>query len=100
MLMMLFSEPFESSKAMAGPVSKGVTKISKSTSNGTLKQGNRSVSFCLLTFFSVFNLYYLTCFVFLKRAVPTKGSSQITSVHDIAIQSQALLNTKDSNKVG
>jgi cytoskeleton-associated protein 5 len=67
-------EPFESSKAMAGPVSKGVTKISKSTSNGTLKQGNRS------------------------RAVPTKGSSQITSVHDIAIQSQALLNTKDSNK--
>ncbi|XP_020883695.1 protein MOR1 isoform X3 [Arabidopsis lyrata subsp. lyrata] len=66
-------EPFESSKAMAGPVSKGVSKISKSTSNGTLKQGNRS------------------------RAVPTKGS-QITSVHDIAIQSQALLNTKDSNK--
>ncbi|CAL9235657.1 unnamed protein product [Arabidopsis halleri] len=67
-------EPFESSKAMAGPVSKGVSKISKSTSNGTLKQGNRS------------------------RAVPTKSSSQITSVHDIAIQSQALLNTKDSNK--
>ncbi|KAG7573729.1 Armadillo-type fold [Arabidopsis suecica] len=67
-------EPFESSKALAGPVSKGVSKISKSTSNGTLKQGNRS------------------------RAVPTKGSSQITSVHDIAIQSQALLNTKDSNK--
>ncbi|EOA29247.1 hypothetical protein CARUB_v10025521mg [Capsella rubella] len=67
-------EPFEPSKAMAGPVSKGVSKISKSTSNGTLKQGNRS------------------------RAVPTKGSSHITSVHDIAIQSQALLNTKDSNK--
>ncbi|XP_018439477.1 protein MOR1 isoform X1 [Raphanus sativus] len=69
-------EPFESSKATAGPVSKGVSKVSKSTSNGTLKQGNRS------------------------RALPTKGSrpDQITSVHDIAIQSQSLLNTKDSNK--
>jgi cytoskeleton-associated protein 5 len=51
-------EPFESSKAMAGPVSKGVTKISKSTSNGTLKQGNRSVSFCLLTFF-LFSIYII-----------------------------------------
>uniref|UniRef100_A0A1J3JK11 Protein MOR1 n=1 Tax=Noccaea caerulescens TaxID=107243 RepID=A0A1J3JK11_NOCCA len=69
-------EPFESSKAMAGPVSKGVSKVSKSASNGTLKQGNRS------------------------RALPTKGSrpDQITSVHDITIQSQSLLNTKDSNK--
>ncbi|KAF3582062.1 hypothetical protein DY000_02029390 [Brassica cretica] len=69
-------EQFESSKATAGPVSKGVSKVSKSTSNGTLKQGNRS------------------------RALPTKGSrpDQITSVHDIAIQSQSLLNTKDSNK--
>ncbi|CAH2059231.1 unnamed protein product [Thlaspi arvense] len=68
-------EPFESSKATAGPVSKVVSKVSKST-NGSLKQGNRS------------------------RALPTKGSrpDQITSVHDIAIQSQALLNTKDSNK--
>ncbi|CAA7020371.1 unnamed protein product [Microthlaspi erraticum] len=69
-------EPFESSKAMAGPASKGVSKVSKSVSNGTLKQGNRS------------------------RALPTKGSrpDQITSVHDITIQSQSLLNTKDSNK--
>ncbi|VVB02220.1 unnamed protein product [Arabis nemorensis] len=69
-------EPFESSKSVAGPASKGVSKVSKSTSNGTLKQGNRS------------------------RALPTKGSrpDQITSVHDIAIQSQSLLNTKDSNK--
>ncbi|XP_024016718.1 protein MOR1 isoform X2 [Eutrema salsugineum] len=69
-------EPFESSKAMGGPASKGVSKVSKSTSNGTMKQGTRS------------------------RALPTKGSrpDQITSVHDIAIQSQALLNTKDSNK--
>ncbi|KAH0932698.1 LOW QUALITY PROTEIN: hypothetical protein HID58_009815 [Brassica napus] len=69
-------EPFESSKAMAGSLSKGVSKVSKSTSNGTLKQGNRS------------------------RALPTKGSrpDQITSAHDIAIQSQSLLNTKDSNK--
>ncbi|KFK36460.1 hypothetical protein AALP_AA4G127500 [Arabis alpina] len=68
-------EPFESSKSMAGPMSKGVSKVSKSTSNGTLKQGNR-------------------------RALPAKGSrpDQITSVHDIAIQSQSLLNTKDSNK--
>ncbi|KAJ4907051.1 Protein MOR1 [Raphanus sativus] len=69
-------EPFESSKAMAGSLPKGVSKVSKSTSNGTLKQGNRS------------------------RALPTKGSrpDQITSAHDIAIQSQSLLNTKDSNK--
>ncbi|KAL0770544.1 hypothetical protein Bca101_035695 [Brassica carinata] len=69
-------EQFESSKATAVPVSKGVSKVSKSTSNGPLKQGNRS------------------------RALPTKGSrpDQITSVHDIAIQSQSLLNTKDSNK--
>ncbi|WZZ39863.1 hypothetical protein YC2023_036122 [Brassica napus] len=69
-------EPFESAKAMAGSLSKGVSKVSKSTSNGTLKQGNRS------------------------RALPTKGSrpDQITSAHDIAIQSQSLLNTKDSNK--
>jgi len=61
---MLFSEPFESSKAMAGPVSKGVTKISKSTSNGTLKQGNRSVSFCLLTFFlfSIYIIWLVLCF--------------------------------------
>ncbi|KAF2582220.1 hypothetical protein F2Q68_00001439 [Brassica cretica] len=69
-------EPFESSKAMAGSLSKGVSKVSKSTSNGISKQGNRS------------------------RALPTKGSrpDQITSAHDIAIQSQSLLNTKDSNK--
>ncbi|KAL0674003.1 hypothetical protein Bca4012_001984 [Brassica carinata] len=69
-------EPFESAKGMAGSLSRGVSKVSKSTSNGTLKQGNRS------------------------RALPTKGSrpDQITSAHDIAIQSQSLLNTKDSNK--
>ncbi|CAH8374190.1 unnamed protein product [Eruca vesicaria subsp. sativa] len=69
-------ESFESSKSMVGPSSKGVSKVSKSTSNGTLKQGNRS------------------------RAIPTKGSrpDQITSAHDIAVQSQSLLNTKDSNK--
>ncbi|XP_010518980.1 PREDICTED: protein MOR1 [Tarenaya hassleriana] len=72
-------ESSESSKTLAGPVSKSVSKVAKSTSNGTVKHGNRSIS---------------------SRTLPTKGSrtDQITSVHDIAIQSQALLNIKDSNK--
>ena len=37
----------------------------------------------------------------LKRAIQTKGlrSENVLSVQDIAVQSQALLNVKDSNKV-
>lgn len=36
-----------------------------------------------------------------KRVIPTKGArpESIMSVQDFAVQSQALLNVKDSNKV-
>lgn len=48
------------------------------------------------------NRYQIYCFDFVfKRGVPAKGSKPkpLTSVQDINIQSQALLNVKDSNKV-
>ncbi|KAH1230346.1 Protein MOR1 [Glycine max] len=68
---------FESGRAVSvGAISKA--KAGKSTANGVSKHGNRAVS---------------------SRVVATKGAkSESISVQDIAVQSQALLNIKDSNK--
>ncbi|KAH1191485.1 Protein MOR1 [Glycine max] len=70
-------ESFESGRAVSvGATSKA--KAGKSTANGVSKHGNRAVS---------------------SRVVATKGTkSESISVQDIAVQSQALLNIKDSNK--
>ncbi|RZB44581.1 protein MOR1-like isoform X1 [Glycine soja] len=72
-----FQESFESGRAVSvGATSKA--KAGKSTANGVSKHGNRAVS---------------------SRVVATKGTkSESISVQDIAVQSQALLNIKDSNK--
>ncbi|KAH1139274.1 hypothetical protein AAZX31_10G195800 [Glycine max] len=72
-----FQESFESGRAVSvGAISKA--KAGKSTANGVSKHGNRAVS---------------------SRVVATKGAkSESISVQDIAVQSQALLNIKDSNK--
>ncbi|GAV88428.1 HEAT domain-containing protein/CLASP_N domain-containing protein [Cephalotus follicularis] len=75
-----FQESFDSGKAVSmGPTSKSIAKVAKSASNGVLKHGNRALS---------------------SRVIPMKGSrpESILSVQDIAVQSQALLNVKDSNK--
>ncbi|RHN39552.1 putative VHS domain-containing protein [Medicago truncatula] len=71
---------FEPARAASvGVTSKGVTKVRKSTASSVSKPGNRSVS---------------------ARAGAIKGTkSEPISVQDIAVQSQALLNIKDSNKV-
>ncbi|KAG4997991.1 hypothetical protein JHK84_029016 [Glycine max] len=76
-----FFESFESGRAVSvGAISKA--KAGKSTANGVSKHGNRAVSS-----------------VTQKRVVATKGAkSESISVQDIAVQSQALLNIKDSNK--
>lgn len=67
------------SQVSMGPTSKSSSKVPKSTSNGVSKHGNRAIS---------------------SRVIPTKGArpESITSVQDFAVQSQALLNVKDSNK--
>ncbi|KAK6267582.1 hypothetical protein QUC31_011742 [Theobroma cacao] len=75
-----FQESLESSKGVStGLASKTNAKVVKSTSNGVTKHGNRAVT---------------------SRAIPTKALRPETmlSVQDIAVQSQALLNVKDSNK--
>ncbi|OMO86342.1 CLIP-associated protein [Corchorus capsularis] len=75
-----FQESFESSKGVStGLASKTNAKVAKSTSNGVMKHGNRAVA---------------------SRAIPAKGLRPETmlSVQDMAVQSQALLNVKDSNK--
>ncbi|KAF8413913.1 hypothetical protein HHK36_001909 [Tetracentron sinense] len=79
-----FQESFESTKASSsGLTSKASSKIGKSCSNGhgdrMPKYGNKAISL---------------------RVVPTKGSrpESILSVQDLAVQSQALINIKDSNK--
>lgn len=75
-----FQESFESAKTISmGPTSKLISKAGKSASNGVSKHANRSMS---------------------SRVVPTKGSrpEPMMSVQDRAVQSQALLNVKDSNK--
>ncbi|XP_019427924.1 PREDICTED: protein MOR1-like isoform X2 [Lupinus angustifolius] len=74
-----FHESFETTRAVsAGVTSKGVLKAGKSTANGVSKHGSRAIS---------------------SRTVITKGTrSDSITVQDIAVQSQALLNVKDSNK--
>ncbi|KAJ4847033.1 Protein MICROTUBULE ORGANIZATION 1 [Turnera subulata] len=75
-----FQESFESAKTISmGPTSKTSSKVGKAAASGAPKHANRSIS---------------------SRAIPAKGSKleQIMSVHDRAVQSQALLNVKDSNK--
>lgn len=75
-----FQESFESAKAIStGPTSRGLSKVGKSSSNGVLKHGSKAVS---------------------SRIAGTKASrpESVTSLQDIAVQTQALLNVKDSNK--
>ncbi|XP_044508457.1 protein MOR1-like [Mangifera indica] len=61
-----------------GPTSKGSSKVAKSTSNCSVKHGSRTISL----------------------GIPTKGArpDSILFVQGIAVQSQALLNVKDSNE--
>ncbi|XP_062079508.1 protein MOR1-like [Humulus lupulus] len=75
-----FPESFETAKTISAPASKTLSKVGKSTSNGVLKHGRKVAS---------------------SRTVGTKAlrSESIMSVQDIVVQSQALLNVKDSNKV-
>ncbi|XP_047149304.1 protein MOR1 [Vigna umbellata] len=72
---------FQESSVVSKSVSVGAPaklKGGKSTANGVSKHGNRAAS---------------------SRAVATKGTkSEPISVQDIVVQSQALLNIKDSNK--
>ncbi|EEF28119.1 microtubule associated protein xmap215, putative [Ricinus communis] len=75
-----FQESFDSAKTISmGPTSKTNAKVGKSATNGVPKHANRITS---------------------SRAIPTKGSRSepMMSVQDRAVQSQALLNVKDSNK--
>lgn len=77
-----FQETFEVAKTISmGPSSKSGSKVGKSSSNGNgdRRAGNRAVS---------------------SRVTSTKGSrpESIMSVQDITLESQALLNVKDSNK--
>ncbi|XP_030501209.2 protein MOR1 [Cannabis sativa] len=74
-----FQESFESAKTISAPASKTLSKVGKSTSNGVLKHGSKAAS---------------------SRTAGTKAlkSESSMSVQDIAVQSQALLNIKDSNK--
>ncbi|KAI5605869.1 hypothetical protein BDE02_01G381900 [Populus trichocarpa] len=75
-----FQESFESTKTISmGPSSKTSVKVGKAASNGISKHANRSVS---------------------ARVIPMKGSKPepTMSFQDRAVQSQALLNVKDSNK--
>ncbi|KAK9152687.1 hypothetical protein Sjap_000167 [Stephania japonica] len=77
-------ESFESTKASSsGMASKSILRSGKPSTNGhgdrLQKHGNKVAS---------------------SRALPIRGSrtDPITSVHELAVQSQALFNTKDSNK--
>uniref|UniRef100_A0A2N9H0N2 TOG domain-containing protein n=1 Tax=Fagus sylvatica TaxID=28930 RepID=A0A2N9H0N2_FAGSY len=72
-------DSFDSAKVISmGPTSKSSSRVGKSTSNGVVKHGNKAMS---------------------SRVVATKGSrTELMSIQDIAVQSQALLNVKDSTK--
>jgi cytoskeleton-associated protein 5 len=75
-----FQDTFTSAKTATGQAAKAGSKIGKSNGHGgAAKPGSRTAS---------------------SRAVSTKGSrsDSILSVQDITVQSQALLNVKDSNK--
>ncbi|CAM8905774.1 unnamed protein product [Rhodiola kirilowii] len=73
-------ESYESVKMNEGGLaSKNNLKTGRSNANATVKHGNRPLP---------------------SKSLPVRGSRSdaIMSVHDIAVQSQALLNVKDSNK--
>ncbi|KAK3188824.1 hypothetical protein Dsin_028385 [Dipteronia sinensis] len=73
-------KPYGASQAISMvQTSKNISKVAKSASNGVSKHGNRAIS---------------------SRVIPTKGARPEAnlSVQDITVQSQALLNVKDSNK--
>ncbi|KAG6581502.1 Protein MOR1, partial [Cucurbita argyrosperma subsp. sororia] len=75
-----FQESFESAKQITSSLtSKTAVKVGKATSNGVAKHGNKAIS---------------------SRGTITKGNrtESLISAHDLAVQSQALLNVKDSNK--
>jgi cytoskeleton-associated protein 5 len=74
----VFHESFESTKVVAA-TAKNSSKVAKSASNGVSKHGNKVIS---------------------SRGVPLRGSrpESILSAQDAAVQSQSLLNVKDSNK--
>ncbi|KAJ9168430.1 hypothetical protein P3X46_019955 [Hevea brasiliensis] len=75
-----FQESFESAKSISmASTLKTSSKVGKPASNGVPKHTNRTMS---------------------SRVIPTKGSrpEPIMSIQDRAVQSQALLNVKDSNK--
>ncbi|KAJ7975023.1 protein MOR1 [Quillaja saponaria] len=72
-----FQESFEPAKvASMGGTSKAI-KVGKTSVNGVLKHGDRATS---------------------SRIMAPKGGRPESVVSDIAVQSQALLNVKDSNK--
>ncbi|KAF9673107.1 hypothetical protein SADUNF_Sadunf11G0114300 [Salix dunnii] len=76
----VYQESFESTKTISmGPSSKTSSKVVKAASNGISKHSNRSLS---------------------SRVLPPKGSKPepAMSIQDRAVQSQVLLNVKDSNK--
>lgn len=90
------------------PTSKSIPKVGKSASNGIVKPGMKAIpSVCPLLLLVV--IYILNFVMRLlidfpmnsKRTNAMKGSRQgsILSVQDIAVQSQALINVKDSVKV-
>ncbi|KAG6594399.1 Protein MOR1, partial [Cucurbita argyrosperma subsp. sororia] len=72
-----FQESFEPAKQSL--TSKNAVKVGKATSNGVAKHGHKTIS---------------------SRGTITKGNrtESLISAHDLAVQSQALLNVKDSNK--
>ncbi|CAN1226033.1 Protein MOR1 [Linum grandiflorum] len=73
-----FQESFDTAKT-SGAASRASTKVGRSAVNGISKHGNKAVS---------------------SRIAPPKGSrvDPVLAAHDRAVQSQALLNVKDSNK--
>uniref|UniRef100_A0A9I9CQR2 Protein MOR1 n=1 Tax=Cucumis melo TaxID=3656 RepID=A0A9I9CQR2_CUCME len=75
-----FQEAFDSAKQVTSSLpSKNANKVGKATSNGVAKHGNKAIS---------------------SRGTISKGNrtEPLISAHDLAVQSQALLNVKDSNK--
>lgn len=103
----LLPETFESAKTVStGSTAKMGSKMGKPNGHGdrVSKPGSRAVS-SVCTYLNYFLVEYkmdIDCFVLCgKRVVSTKGSrpESILSVQDITLQTQALLNVKDSNKV-
>ncbi|CAI0546153.1 unnamed protein product [Linum tenue] len=74
-----FQDPLDSGKATSVPASRANTKVGRSAANGVSKHANKAVS---------------------SRIAAPKGSrvDPVLAAHDRAVQAQALLNIKDSNK--